>query len=636
MNNAFISRQACLQWHFNGKKLPIVKGLVAVLWITIIISFSSLSAFSDVANKKEEKLQTQALHNLSNSELLRQAQTIINEASASFLAQLRRVTKGGILLDHGRQETKSLTIPEEKPTIPSDDILPVEIARITLGHAKSRLDAHKNRLELIHVEKTLLNQQIVHIESAQLAANIFVNAHDSLKPFLFEINLRVSDGTLASDEITDLLNPQRMEIQKQEFHTRQDVLKEEAKTTHQELGKITSRIEEVRKAIFKAEALHSSAKEKYFQELNRHQLEEEYLGQTPEILQAKFSELQKERIWLTENFNLSISRFRSSQENVIQIRKELEELSKPKKTRHHEMPVEKDHHAVKKDHHADRKDHHAVEGNHHTANKDHHTTIVAKEKIFQHDTRIEKLRRFRSGIRSLIKNGESLKGDAVILSEHLFKMQVIVEVLENSVGEGESVPDLISEDSRSEAIIAAGNKATEYISEALLATQKAKVQLVLVNGQIAEYETTLKEEAESLANQKGIQESVLQAQQWESKLKEMSAQQLVQSFKRSSEKLKENSLAMQKVREEFKKVQTAVEDEKQKLGYLKDPLLRLVQHEFLEEKQRILKELYKLAGLDLPAELTRVPSESESSFAADTMQKKTFIKSLDNVLYIIF
>ena len=629
MNNAFISRQACLQWHFNGKKLPIVKGLVAVLWITIIISFSSLSAFSDVANKKEEKLQTQALHNLSNSELLRQAQTIINEASGSFLAQLRRVTKGGILLDHGRQETKSLTIPEEKPTIPSDDILPVEIARITLGHAKSRLDAHKNRLELIHVEKTLLNQQIAHIESAQSAANIFVNAHDSLKPFLFEINLRVSDGTLASDEITDLLNPQRMEIQKQEFHTRQDGLKEEAKTTHQELGKITSRIEEVRKAIFKAEALHSSAKEKYFQELNRYQLEEEYLGQTPEILQAKFSELQKERIWLTENFNLSISRFRSSQENVIQIRKELEELSKPKKTRHHEMPVEKDHHAVKKDHHADRKDHHAVEGNHHTANKDHHTTIVAKEKIFQHDTRIEKLRRFRSGIRSLIKNGESLKGDAVILSEHLFKMQVIVEVLENSVGEGESVPDLISEDSRSEAIIAAGNKATEYISEALLATQKAKVQLVLVNGQIAEYETTLKEEAESLANQKGIQESVLQAQQWESKLKEMSAQQLVQSFKRSSEKLKENSLAMQKVREEFKKVQTAVEDEKQKLGYLKDPLLRLVHHEFLEEKQRILKELYKLAGLDLPAELTRVPSESESSFAADTMQKKTFIKSLD-------
>ena len=629
MNKSFVPRRYCLHRNFYGKKLPIVKGLLPVLWITIIIFSSSLSAFSDVAKTKEKKSQIPALHNLTNSELLEQAETIINEASGRFLAQLRRVTKGGILLDHGMQETESLNIPEDKPTIPSDGILPVEIARITLGHANSRLDAHKNRLELIHAEKTLLNQQIAHIESAQSSANTFVDALRSLKPFLFEINLRVSDGTLASDKVPDLLNQQRIEIQKQKFYAQQEELREEASVTQQGLGKIPSRIEEARKEVFKAEAQHSSAKEKYFQELNRQELEQEYLGQTSERLQAKILELQKERVWLTENFNLSLSRFKSSQENIVQIQKELEEPLKPKKAKHHEKHVEKDHHTVKENHHAGEKDHHAAEENHHTAKKDHHAAITVKGNVSKHDTKIEMLRRLRTGLRSLIKNGESLKGDAVILSEHLFKMQVVVEILENSVDEGERVPDLISEDSSSEAIITAGIKASEYISVALLETQKAREQLLQVDRQIAEYETTLKEEAESLASLKEIKESALQAQQWESKLKEMSVQQLVHSFKKSSEKLKENSLTLQRFREEFKKVQVSVEEAKQKLGYLKDPLLRLVQHEFHEEKQSILKELYKLAGLDLPSELTRVPTGSESSSAVDTVQRKTFIKSSD-------
>ncbi|GAX62398.1 MscS mechanosensitive ion channel [Candidatus Scalindua japonica] len=523
------------------------------------------------------------------------------------------------------EETGSLKIPEEKPKIPSDGILPVEVARITLGHTKKRLDAYKNRLELIHAEKMLLNQQITHIESAQSAANAFVESLESMMPFLFEINLRVNDGTLASEEIPDLFNPQRMEIQKQKFKSQQNKLKKEAATTQQRLGKIAPRIEETRKEIFKAEAQHSSAREIYFQELHRQDLEQEYLRQTLERLQEKILELQKERVWLTENFNLSLNKFRSSQENVVRVQKELEELSKPKKTRYHEKHVEKDHHSIKKNHHASEKDHHT------TAEKDHHKTIVTKEKISQqHGTRTKKLRRLRLELQSLIENGESLKGDAVILSEHLFKMQVIVEIHENSVVEGESVPDLISEGNQSDTIIAAGNSVSEYISEALLAVQKARDQLVLVDEQIAEYEAARKEEADSLASLKEIQESALHAKQWESTLKEMSIQQLVQSFKKSSEKLRENSITLQKFRDKFKKTQMGVEEAKQKLGYLKDPLLRLIQHEFLEEKQNILKKLFKLAGLNLPEELTRASFRSESSTAADKVNKNPLIKYSNN------
>ncbi len=55
MNKAFIPRQACSDWHLFGETLQLIKGLVVVLWITIIISSSSISEFLDVVKTKEEK-----------------------------------------------------------------------------------------------------------------------------------------------------------------------------------------------------------------------------------------------------------------------------------------------------------------------------------------------------------------------------------------------------------------------------------------------------------------------------------------------------------------------------------------------------------------------------------------------------
>lgn len=187
MDKACIPQQACSHRQYYSKKLPIVKGLVTILCITIIISFSFPSAFSDVAKTKKDRFQTPAFHTLSNSELLKQVQIIINEASGRFLAQLRRVTKGGILLELERQESKFLNFPDENPTIPSEDIFPVEIARITLDHAETRLDVLRKQLGLIQEEKTLLNKQVVHIESAQAEANTYVKAFESLQEKIKEL-----------------------------------------------------------------------------------------------------------------------------------------------------------------------------------------------------------------------------------------------------------------------------------------------------------------------------------------------------------------------------------------------------------------------------------------------------------------
>lgn len=59
---------------------------------------------------------------------------------------------------------------------------------------------------------------------------------------------------------------------------------------------------------------------------------------------------------------------------------------------------------------------------------------------------------------------------------------------------------------------------------------------------------------------------------------------------------------MESYRENHKKAQTAVNEIKQKLESLKDPLLRSAQEESSDEKQNTLKKLYQFAGMELPAE----------------------------------
>ncbi|MDM8558897.1 mechanosensitive ion channel domain-containing protein [Candidatus Parabeggiatoa sp. HSG14] len=543
---------------------------LSILWIVLISLWFPLSVLSEVV--QEEKAEAQALYKLNNEELIKQAQNVFNEAFNKFRTELRGVFTSEKRLKQAQQKSKTLVIPEEKPTLPSESISSLELAKITLNYAEIRLNTFKQWLKLIKTEKTLWEGFITRIETAQSSANIFMDRLNKLNSFLFEIELRIGDGTLLHNEVPDLLDTKKIESQKQESVIQQNELKMKMNLAQEALDKVISRFQEIENNIIETEVDYSSAQKKYSQELKWQELESQYSKQTPERLLAQLAELQEEQVWLNGTYNLSRAKFSRHQISVSQIEKSLEELSPPKTTKLQITHAEEIEQASK----------------------------IAEEVTTYHTARIKKLEQLQSQLESLIKSGESLEGDATVLNGHIFKIKVIAKILENLITEEKITADSIPENSRFDAIVAVGHTISKQVSEALAATEKAKKQFEQLVEKIEKSKTARKEVNEKLANLKKVYQSAQQTQQWEAKLKELSAKQVIQDFKETSKKLQKNQETLQETQKEFQQAQTTAEEVKLSLESLKAPLLRSAQKESLPEKSNILKTLYKFAELDLP------------------------------------
>ncbi|QTA87798.1 mechanosensitive ion channel domain-containing protein [Desulfonema magnum] len=571
----------------------------------VLIFCCSLSMAAAETKKKDKAGEKPELHNLGNEELLGQAQSIFNQASDTFLAQLRGLRKSEKLFQQASQERASLIIPEETPPTSVDDTDTLEAAKKALEHAKVRLDAFNHQLELIQAEKTFADRRISQLEAAKSATDAFMNVINGLDLFLFEIRLRVEDGTLSPDKVPDSFSKQNLKKQKQELILWQRKLKRKAEAAQGELRKdssasektrsvsmdnvfighslktINSHLEEAKKKQIEAKARHASAEEKYARELNRQTLEKEYSGQSPRRLIIGLSELQEERVWFSGAFNLSYSRFIRAQENAIGAEEEIEAISPPETTeilrQEAAVRTEEMEQAVKQ----------------------------VDDIAAYHSDRIGKLEELRSSLQSVVKRGEIFLGDATVLSEHLSRMQVLAKILKDFGDDGKIRPEEIPEGSRSEALVIISEETSKLVSDALSAIQKAKGQVDQIAQDIEKSEKAREEAKDRLAQLKKTYDSAQKARQWDAELKNLTAQDILQKFHESAEKIQTNMTALEKVREAYEKARTSVRDIIEKLESLKDPVVRSVQKESADEKQNILRKLWHLAGMKIPDEIKK-------------------------------
>jgi len=86
---------------------------VALLGIVLLISGAAPATIEKTKADKNEK--PVELHNLDNEQLLKQAQLILGEASARFLAQLRGLYKINQVFKQAQLKTGALVIPGKNP-----------------------------------------------------------------------------------------------------------------------------------------------------------------------------------------------------------------------------------------------------------------------------------------------------------------------------------------------------------------------------------------------------------------------------------------------------------------------------------------------------------------------------------------
>jgi len=553
--------------------LPRVTISIFMLFLLMVILPTPLRAATDKVEKFEKKvIETPELDSLSNDELLKQAMTVLNEASVKTFARLRALAKSEILLSHARQKTKLPDIPDKELTTTSVDVTdPVELAKIKSEHAKNRLDTLKQKLDLIQTEKALSNEYIKQTDNALSAVQSLINTIDGLYLHTLEIRFRVEDGTLSQEKIPDAVDVQKLNTLRMEMTEHQNDLRKKAEKAHKSQKIIVSRVNDVKKTVIEAETGLSSAEEKHSREMKRQTLEKEYSGQTPEKLIANLSESEEERVLLNGALNLSHSRFIRSKAKADRIRNEIKTHSKPENEKYLQpqayIRAEEADQAIK-----------AIE-----------------EVTTYHNSHIKKLEELATALESLIKQGEVFQGDATVLIEHLFSMQVLTKKLEDAG----SAADIgkISANARHKALTQAADSASDLMTEAKTVVQKANDELTRIPGQKKESEKIRDDMKEGLARLKETRDSAMQARQWASELEKLTAEQIISRFQENAEKMLKNKGELDAVRAEVGKFQAAVDEIMKKINMLKDPLLRVAQQESLEEKYNIAKSLHQVANL---------------------------------------
>ncbi len=444
-----------------GKYGP-MKTCFAVLNIMILcMLWHPVVAVSEGNEAKEEVSETLVYHTLSNEELLQQTENVFKAALNTFRSQMRGLAQSELLLEQARTDTEAFQMPEtpeEAEGVPEGkDKESLEAAKIQTDHAKSRLDAYRQQLDLLQSEQALLGKNMEHIEQAQLATSSLIDTIAGLQLPLLEIRLRVGDGTLTQEQVPTPLQTYELETRRLELILLQETLKEKADAATQELQVDIARIDEAKAIAVEAESLYTSAEKRYTEELKRQELAQAYSGQTPQALLTDLSQLQAERVGLNGALQLSHTRFSRSQAEVMRLQQQIDALTPPEASERLKPGV-----AVR-------------------AEEVEQKIQQVNEIATYYTTHIKHLQQLEAALQTFIEHDNVYQGDITVLNDHLFRMLVPAEILEGLMQDGK-VTEEVADDIRYTHLATAKSEALNSAEKALAASEQAKEQL----GEIAE------------------------------------------------------------------------------------------------------------------------------------------------------
>ncbi len=170
--------------------------------IKFFLILNPLYSYAETETQEEKPKNVEELiyHELDNETLLQQTQSLYHDTSNTFLAHMRGLSNNELLLEDARTESDQFQIPT-MPVLATDKTKSLESAKLKVKYVKERLDAYQKQLELIQAEQTLLDNHIDLVKKAEIETKVFEDTIDSLKLPLYEISLRIQDGTLSEEKV---------------------------------------------------------------------------------------------------------------------------------------------------------------------------------------------------------------------------------------------------------------------------------------------------------------------------------------------------------------------------------------------------------------------------------------------------
>jgi small-conductance mechanosensitive channel len=527
---------------------------------------------------KPAEVKSVELNKLPNDELLKRADSIRAPATANYLAELRALAAAEELLAEAPPDPSAA--PKEKKEPPAN-------ATAALEAAKARQAVAQAALKRAQTRKDLLARVAGAIDAGQSAAVAYQNTLDELGPYAIEIGLRVRDGTLPANAAPELRTPV-LTAKKKDLTEIRAGLKQKAEENPKALAAAAAQLAEAEKAALAAEAEVVEGAKKLAREQKRLDVEKGFAGKPADAMIAELAGLVEDGIGLKGTYELALRRFNDRATEVARLRTALNDLKPPEAkvpqlTRVEDVEV---------------------------------ATKVVQQQIAFYGSQTKALDALRSALAALAAQGGEFEADANVSDEHLFKMQVLAELLKKNGTPDESLPPK----ARAAELDPAAVRQQKSAAAVRAATEKAKAELALLEKQLPEAKKAEAATRAQLADLQASHQVVRAALEWEGQLKSLTAAEATDRFTKTRGELAAVSAALKGEEDAYRQARTAVAETRAKLDGLKDPFLRTAEDQGQSEKQRIRAELRKEAGLDdttkdagtagLPAPGAGKPAES--------------------------
>jgi len=535
---------------------------VQVVGLLVLVALLANGAQPQAVDKLEPRKVD--LHKVANDELLKLGQLALDKGSAAYLAQRRELAAVELQLDRARQQTAAVVVPPDEAVPDKGD--PLETARAGLDRARGRLDALKQRFDRTRAEKALGERAVLAVEGCTSAATAFANVLDDLDAVVVEARLRVEDRTLPADAVPRGLTDEAVAQRKRDLATEQAQWKQKAEAAQKELQAAGQRFDAAKKAVLDAEAAVTQADRKYARQQKRQEVEKEYADRSLADLRTELARLHDEEAGLAGAFNLALRHFRSGEAGAAEKRGRLEALrpSETKATRPDDLAA-------------------GVE--------------AAQAQQRHAAARAEALDALRAADQVVIEQGGNVEGEAAVLGDHLFKVQVAAGAIEKAAAK-DGTPSDLPKGLDPAAIAERGKALTDAAGPVLAAVEKARAELADLAPQAAAARAAEEAAGKRLADLRQAQEAGQRVLAFEQDLRQRSAAEVVAAFAQADKALSERSPALKKQEEELARARDAVAALRQRRQALRDPFVRVAEAESQPEKQRLLDELKKHAGLD--------------------------------------
>ncbi|NKB77496.1 MAG: hypothetical protein GKR96_10760 [Gammaproteobacteria bacterium] len=536
-----------------------------------VLFLPTYSLSSETETAPEAEVTAPSYNTFTNEDLISRTNDTYLEAYNLFLSETRGLAKTAFLLDKAREERSSYIIGHAIDGIAfgasaaAQTDLSIEQTKTQADTAKEALDNHLAKTKLTQAEYDLMQMHVAQLTQTRSSLLSLRDTINSLQLPLLEIGLRLADGTLNQGQVPVELGVTNIQDQLAYVETGGAELQIQTLSAQQDLEEITAARDALVAKSPEFQTADNIAKNRLSEALKRERLLQEFAEYETETLLRTLEQMQGEMIGLRGTFQISANRYNRSSRKIDLIEKDITELEKPDVT--------------------------LASGN--TTNADELEQLLVKIEAFAdyQNSNIGLLRSLRTSYSNLGKQSSIFQGDAAVLNDHVFKMQVPATIIANKIDSGE-IDQSLSPNINIDALAETKKAAETAMENAANGTKLADIKIEEISEEISKSSNDRQEAQQRLVKLGIAVELANQAKQWSAEISDLPAAEVVARFTQTTEKQTSNVDAIKEANDAMTIAQEQAVVRQAEFESLLDPLLRSTQQDHASEQQAILKIVF--------------------------------------------